>query len=167
MKRLVLITLLIGFVIPMTAQDTGQLEEVVVKAMNYKYLSAVENSKAPVPIWNVEKEAAMFDVTASDVYLDNFNTYQVTFRVPRGVVVAAYDQDGEIIKTIERFKNYQMPDEVRLSIKEKYPGWEVVKDVFFVSYTKKKGAKKLYKVKLEKGGEIMRVKIDAKGNFLQ
>ena len=105
MKRLVLITLLIGFVIPMTAQDTGQLEEVVVKAMNYKYLSAVENSKAPVPIWNVEKEAAMFDVTASDVYLDNFNTYQVTFRVPRGVVVAAYDQDGEIIKTIERFKN--------------------------------------------------------------
>ncbi|MCW5518558.1 nicotinate-nucleotide adenylyltransferase [Aureitalea sp. L0-47] len=166
MKRLVLIALLIGFILPITAQDPAQLDEVVVKAMNYKYLSAVENSKAPVPIWNLEKEAAMFDVTASDVYLDNFNTYQVTFRVPRGVIVAAYDQDGEIIKTIERFKNFQMPDEVRLAIKEQYPGWEVVKDVFFVSYSEKKGAKKLYKVKLEKGDEIMRVKIDAKGNFL-
>jgi hypothetical protein len=166
MKKIVLIALLIGFIVPMNAQERAQLDEVVVKAMNYKYLSAVDNSKAPIPIWNIEKEAAIFDVTESDVYLDKFNLYQVTFRIPDGVMVVAYDQDGEIIKTIERYKNYQMPEEVRLAIKEKYPKWNVVKDIFKVTYSEKKGAKKEYEVKLKKGDEIVRVTIDAEGNFM-
>ncbi len=170
MRRFVLIALLIGVIVPMAAQvpktQPVELDEIVVKAMNYKYLSAVDNSEAPIPIWNIEKEAAMFDVNASDVYLDNFNTYQVTFRIPDGVMVVAYDQDGEIIKTIERFKNFQMPMDVVLSIKEKYPNWEIVKDVFLVSYSEKKGAKKLYKIKLRNGDEVIRVKMDPTGNYL-
>jgi hypothetical protein len=166
MKKILLIVLLIGFIVPMTAQEPAQLDEIVVKAVNYKYLSAVENSKAPIPIWSVEKEAAMFDVTDSDVFLDDFNTYKVTFRIPDGVMVVAYDQDGVIIKTIERFKNYQLPDDVQLALKEKYPGWVVVKDLFLVTYSEKKGAKKLYKIKLKNGEEIARVQLDARGNFL-
>lgn len=166
MKKIVLIALLIGFIVPMTAQDPVQLDEIFVKATNYKYLSAVDNSKAPIPIWSVEKEAAMFDVTDSDVFLDNYNTYQVTFRIPDGVLVAAYDQNGEIIKTIERYKNYQMPEEVRLAIKERYPKWEVVKDVFKVTYSQKRGADKEYKIKLKNGDEIIRVTIDPQGNFM-
>ncbi len=166
MKKFVLIVLLIGFIAPMIAQDPVQLDEIVVKAVNYKYLSAVENLKAPIPIWSVEKEAAIFDVTDSDVFLDDFNTYKVTFRIPDGVMVVAYDQDGVIIKTIERFKNYQLPDDVQLALKEKYPGWVVVKDLFLVTYSEKKGAKKLYKIKLKNGEEIARVQLDARGNFL-
>jgi hypothetical protein len=54
MKKFVLIALLIGFIAPMIAQDPVQLDEIVVKAVNYKYLSAVENLKAPIPIWSVE-----------------------------------------------------------------------------------------------------------------
>jgi len=166
MKKIVLILVLIGIVLPMKAQDPIQLDEIVVKAMNYKYLSAVENSEAPVPIWNVEKEAAMFNVTDSDVYLDDFNMYQVTFRIPDGVMVVAYDQDGEIIKTIERFKNYQLPEDVSMALKDRYPKWQVVKDLFLVTYSQKTGADKMYKIKLKNGKETIRVKMDQNGNFL-
>jgi len=166
MKKIVLIALLIGFIVPMIAQDPVQLDEIVVTSVNYKYLSAVENSKAPIPIWSVEKEAAMFDVTDSDVFLDDFNTYHVTFRIPDGVMVVAYDQDGVIIKTIERFKNYQLPDEVQIALKEKYPDMTIVKDLFLVTYSEKLGAKKLYKIKLKNGDKTVRVKLDPIGNFL-
>jgi hypothetical protein len=81
-------------------------------------------------------------------------------------MVVAYDQDGVIIKTIERFKNYQLPDDVQLALKEKYPDWIVVKDLFLVTYSEKRGAKKLYKIKLKNGEEIARVQLDARGNFL-
>ena len=150
----------------MIAQDPIQLDEVVVKAVNYKYLSAVKNSEAPIPIWSIEKEAAMFDVTDSDVFLDDFNTYHVTFRIPDGVMVVAYDQDGKIIKTIERFKNYQLPDVVRIRLKEEYPKWEVVKDLFLVTYSDQLGADKVYKIKLKNKKETIRVKIDPEGNVL-
>ncbi|MBT8276775.1 MAG: nicotinate-nucleotide adenylyltransferase [Bacteroidia bacterium] len=166
MKKIVLIALLIGFIAPMIAQEPEPLDEIIVTSVNYRYLSAVENSKAPIPVWSVEKEAAMFDVTDSDVFLDDFNTYHVTFRIPDGVLVAAYDQDGEIIKTIERYKNIQMPDEVKLAIKDKYPNYEVVKDIFKVTYSLKKGANKEYRVKLKNGDKIIRVTIDDAGNFM-
>lgn len=166
MRNLLYALLLAALVSPLVAQEGEMLDEVVVKAVNYKYLSAVDNSEAPIPIWNAEKEAAIFDVTNSDVYLDDFNMYHVVFRIPDGVMVVAYDQDGEILRTIERFKNYQMPEDVRMALKERYPKWEVVKDLFLVTYTTKKGADKVYKVKLKNGTETIRVKLDDKGNFI-
>lgn len=166
MKKLLITLLMAAFLVPLMAQEVGQLDEVVVKAMNYKYLSAVDNSEAPIPIWNIEKEAAIFDVTNSDVYLDEFNMYKVIFRIPDGVMVVAYDADGNIIKTIERFKNYQLPEKVRLAVKEKYPEWTVVKDLFLVTYSDAKGADRMYKIKLKNGDEIMRVKLDVEGNYL-
>ena len=166
MKRLLLILLMIGLVCPLIAQEREQLDEVVVRAVNYKYLSAVDNSKAPVPIRILEKEVAMYNVTDSDYYIDEYETYNITFYIPDGRIVAAYDHDGQIIRTIERFKNYQLPKDVRASVDSRYPGWEIVKDVYLVNYTPETGAKKVYKVKLKKGKEIMRVKLDATGNYL-
>ena len=166
MKRFLLILLTIGLICPLIAQDREQLDEVVVRAVNYKYLSAIDNSVAPVPIRTLQKEVAMYNVTDTDYYIDEYETYNVTFYLPNGRIVAAYDQDGKIIRTIERFKNFQLPEDVRASIDTRYPGWEIVKDVYLVNYSPEDGAEKAYKVKLKKGKEVMRAKLDARGNYL-
>jgi hypothetical protein len=166
MKRLLLVLLTIGLICPLIAQDREQLDEVVVRAVNYKYLSAIDNSKAPVPIRILQKEVAMYNVTDTDYYIDEYETYNVTFYIPNGRIVAAYDEDGNIIRTIERFKNFQLPEDVRASIDSRYPGWEILKDVYLVNYSPEDGAEKAYKVKLKKGKEVMRVKLDARGNYL-
>lgn len=166
MKRFMLVVLMFWLVSPLIAQDREQLDEVVVRAVNYKYLSAVDNSEAPVPIRILEKEVALYNITESDYYVDEFETYNVSFYIPDGRIAALYDQDGNILRTIERFKNYQLPEDVRASILTRYPGWKVVKDVYLITYTPEKGAKKVYKVKLKNNDEMMRVKLDANGNYL-
>ena len=166
MKKLIMVVLLFGLTSPLLAQDPIELDEVVIKAMNYKYLSAVDNSEAPIPVKMLEKEAAMFRAEGRDLYVDNFGTYEVSFYIPDGKIAALYDEEGNILKTIERFKNVQLPEDVQMAVRKRFPQWEIVKDVYEVKYTQKTGAEKVYKMKLKNGDETIRIKMDDKGNDL-
>ncbi|NNM23717.1 MAG: nicotinate-nucleotide adenylyltransferase [Flavobacteriaceae bacterium] len=166
MKKLLLILFIVGLGNSLYAQDPIWLEEVFISATNYKYLSAVDNSEAPIPVKQLEKEAAMFRAEGRDPYVDRFNTYEVSFYVPNGRIVALYDGDGKIIKTIERFENVQLPESVMMALRDRFPQWGVVKDIYKVNYSAKKGAEKVFKVKLKNGDETIRVQLDEKGNFI-
>ena len=69
--------------------------------VNYKYLDAIESQDVAVPVKILEKKVAFTYVKDSDVYSEEFDTFQVTFRIPEGQIVAAYDKDGKILRTIE------------------------------------------------------------------
>lgn len=147
--------------------DIQDLKEVVVSAVNYRYLSAIDNQQVAAPIKELERQVATYDLQASDLYQDDYDYYTVSFYIPDGRIVAVYDQNGEIIRTIEKFTNYQLPESVRDALKDRFPNWKIVKDVYRVSYHHNKGeAKKRYKVTLENGDKKMRVKMDEQGNFL-
>ena len=168
MKRLIFGLLLICFTIPMMSQETKteQLSEVVISPVNYKYLDKVNNKEAPIPVRLLEKEAANYDVLEGDLYMDEFNFYTVSFYIPEGKLVAVYNPEGEIIRTIERFKNVNVPSAVKTSLRERFPNWEVIKDVYLVTYNEKDGAVKRYKFKLKNGEKVVRVKMNENGDFL-
>ncbi|NNK29193.1 MAG: nicotinate-nucleotide adenylyltransferase [Flavobacteriaceae bacterium] len=147
--------------------DLQQLDEVLVSAVNYKYLSAVDNQEVPMQIKEVERQVATYDIKESEMYQDEYDQYTVAFFIPDGRIVAAYDKNGTVLRTIEKFTNYQLPDAVRSALKERFPNWEIVKDVYRVSYHHKKGeATRKYKVKLQNNDKTLRVKLDEKGNFI-
>ncbi len=168
MKKLLLGLLALGLTTQFYAQvvEDGMLPEVEVRATNYKYLNAVDNTEAAVPVQLLEKKVAQFDIKSSEYYEDGSDFYRVYFYIPEGRIVAAYDRDGEILYTIERFENVALPNSVTDAIGEKFPGWKISKDVYRVSYTQKKGAVRRYKVVLDNGVETVRVKIDENGVFL-
>jgi len=168
MKKLILIFVALIASSAAFAQitDIQNLKEVVVTAVNYKYLSAVNNQQVAAPIKELERQVATFDLQESDLYHDDYDYYTVSFFIPDGRIVAAYDQNGKIIRTIEKFTNYQLPDAVRDALEDRFPKWKIVKDVYRVSFHHKKGeANKSYKVTLENGDKRMRVKMDEKGDF--
>ncbi len=168
MKKLLLGLLALGLTTQFYAQvvEDGMLPEVEVRATNYKYLNAVDNTEAAVPVQLLEKKVAQFDIKSSEYYEDGSDFYRVYFYIPEGRIVAAYDRDGEILYTIERFENVALPNSVTDAIGEKFPGWKISKDVYRVSYTQKKGAVRRYKVVLDNGVETVRIKIDENGVFL-
>ena len=168
MKKLLLGLLALGLTTQFYAQviEDGMLPEVEVRATNYKYLNAVDNSEAAVPVQLLEKKVAQFDIKSSEFYEDGSDFYRVYFYIPEGRIVAAYDRDGRILYTIERFENVALPNSVTDAIGEKFPGWKISKDVYRVSYTQKKGAVRRYKVVLDNGVEKVRVKVDENGVFL-
>ena len=168
MKKLLLGLLALGLTTQFYAQviEDGMLPEVEVRATNYKYLNAVDNTEAAVPVQLLEKKVAQFDIKSSEFYEDGSDFYRVYFYIPEGRIVAAYDRDGKILYTIERFKNVALPNSVTDAIGEKFPGWKISKDIYRVSYKQDEGAIRRYKVTLDNGVETVRVKVDENGTFL-
>ncbi|MEN8185865.1 MAG: nicotinate-nucleotide adenylyltransferase [Bacteroidota bacterium] len=168
MKKLIVGLLMLGLTIPSFAQvvDEGTLPEVVVRATNYKYLNSVGTADAPVNVKMLERQVANFDLKESEFYRDEYDFYQVYFYIPDGKIVAAYDKEGNLLRTIEKFKNVKVPKNVLNSVYERFPGWTIYSDVYKVNYHHQKGTKAEYKMKLQNGDKKMRVRTDGEGNFL-
>ncbi|TRZ40981.1 nicotinate-nucleotide adenylyltransferase [Robertkochia solimangrovi] len=165
MKKILLGLMILGLTIPLSAQVV-KLSEVVVSAANYKYMQSV-GYEAAVPVQLLEEKVATFDLKNSELYSDEYDTYTISFYIPEGKIVALYDNEGNVLRTIERFENIAIPTTVKNAIDQRFPGWEVKKDVYKVTYNDAKNrSTKFYKVKLENGDQLIRIKIDDEGNFL-
>ncbi|MGB7785054.1 MAG: nicotinate-nucleotide adenylyltransferase [Salinimicrobium sp.] len=169
MKKSLIILFLFGIVSPVLAQVTNpeELKEVELVAVNYKYLDQVTKGEVAVPVKLLQEKVARFDLKNSEYYQDDYDFYEVTFYIPEGTILAAYNRDGKLLRTVERFKNVGMPSAVSQAIKAKYPGYAVASDVYLVNYRDNKGLERMnYKLKLENDSDKLRVKIDQNGNFL-
>ncbi|MDA9775061.1 nicotinate-nucleotide adenylyltransferase [Algibacter sp.] len=166
MKKSILSLIIFCLTFGMYSQIT-QLPEVVITAVNYKYLNAVENEDTDLSVQMLQEQVAMYDLKNSDLYGDEYDTYTVSFYIPDGKILAAYDKNGEIIRTIERFQNVKLPKDVRNAVYKRFPNWSLEKDVYLVNYHKNnEKVSKQYKVKLKNGKKVMRVKLAEDGNFL-
>lgn len=167
MKKLVIGLFFLGVTAPMFAQvvQTEQLEEVVLTAVNYKYVSTMGVTNEALPVQTLRRKAANFDIKNSDLYQDDYDMYHVSFFIPDGKMVVAYDKEGKIMRTIEKFKDIALPEAVRDAVSERFPGWTLTEDQYKVTYHDKKGVNKKYKIRLENGDKMLRVKLDEEGNF--
>lgn len=166
MKKILICLLLLGFSIHVYGQTEEKLREVVIRATNYKYLNKVDLSSAAIPVALLQEKAAAFDIKDSESYTDFWDTYEVTFYIPDGYLLAAYDKDGEILRTVEKYKDITLPRDVINAVAKKYPNWFFKKDVYLVSYHKDGGVSKKYKIILENGERRIKVTTDEKGNFI-
>lgn len=166
MKRLLIGLMVLGLSPQLFAQ-VEELSEVTLYATNYKYLNDVNTEEiASIPVKELERKVATFDVKESEFYHDDYDEYVISFYIPQGKILAAYDRDGKILRTAERFENINLPLAVKNAIVGRFPGWSITKDNYMVTFYDNRGTYKRYKLKLENGDKTMRVKLDEKGNFL-
>ena len=158
------------FVLGLTTQVFSQvnvLAEVEITAVNYKYLNAVDTGDTAINIKKLEEAVANYDLKNSDLYVDEYYTYNVSFYIPEGKILAAYDRNGKMLRTIEKFENVKLPKEVLDAVIKRFPYWFIVHDVYMVNYHSDKGAaKKQYKMELTNGEKKIKVKTDENGDFL-
>ena len=166
MKKLLIIFFVIGLSTNIYAQDPIELSEVIIVARNYKYLNKTDNTEAAIPVKFLQRKVAAYNVKDADFYNDDYDYYTVSFYIPDGKIVAVYDNDGKIIRTIEKFKNIKLPMAVAKAVQKRFPKWEISKDVYLLNYNKEKGTKKRYKLTLENGDQRLKIRTDAEGNFL-
>jgi hypothetical protein len=168
MKKLIIGLFVLGLMTQGFAQITKveQLSEVVVVAVNYKYLNQVDSQEAAVPVELLQRKVATYDLKSQDFYDDDFEFYTVSFFIPEGKIVAAYDSNGKILRTIERYKDIALPMDVSMAVAKRFPGWSITKDVYLINYHEAKGVNKKYKLTLENGEKRLKVKVDSEGNFM-
>lgn len=152
----------------MSIQSFGQihLPEVVIRAVKYKYLNAVDYKGAPQPVKVLQATAATYNVKTSEYYDDAYDGYYITFYIPNGRILAAYDANGKLLRTAEKYTNVQLPKAVTSAVATRFPQWAIAKDVYKVQFYDSKGeAKKRYKLLLENGDQRIKVNIDETGQF--
>ena len=105
MKKVLFGLFALGLTTQMFAQiiKPEELSEVIVMAKNYKYLNDVNSQEVvSVPVELLERKVASYNVKDSEFYQDDYGTYNITFYIPQGKILAEYNADGKIIKTVER-----------------------------------------------------------------
>ena len=148
--------------------QTIELPETLI-SLNYKYLDIQESHDMPQRVKDLETEVLKYNhkEQISELYDDEYDTYSVSFYVPKGKIVAAYDKNGKIIRTIEKYNNVRLPLEVMQAVSKRFPNWGIVEDVYLVKYQcDKDSLKQEYKIKIKNDEEVLMVKTDEKGLFL-
>ncbi|WP_298344408.1 nicotinate-nucleotide adenylyltransferase [uncultured Algibacter sp.] len=166
MKNVFLGLILIGFTFQVNAQAV-ELPETLI-SVNYKYLDAVALDHVPNRVKKLEEEVLNYkNVEQSKLYDDKHDTYTVSFYVPEGKIVAAYDIHGKIIRTIEKYNNVRLPLAVMQSISKRFPNWGIVEDVYLIKYHyNEDNLKQEYKVKIKNNNKLLTVKTNEKGEFI-
>lgn len=148
-------------------ENENMLIEVEVYAKNYNYLESVNSNDLTLNKVNVlERKVANFDVNSLNLPDNNFESCKVLFFIKDGVISASFDNKSNIIRTIEKFKNIDLPLSIKHSIVTKYPDHLITADEYLVRYHYKKGVTKKYKVLLENGDKQFWVKTDENGMIL-
>jgi len=162
-SMLVVAIFVVGYTVPVLAQEV--LPEVTVVATNYKYLKSVGGKEVAQPVQTLQRSAAAYDVKKSEYYEDDYETYFVSFYIPEGEILAAYDKNGKLIRTAEKYKNVKLPSAVTSAVANRFPNWKISNDTYQVTYYDDKGANKKYKLLLENGDKRMKVKVNEAGEF--
>jgi hypothetical protein len=149
------------------ADSENLLTEVEVYAKNYNYLKSVNSDESALKeVHELERKVASFDVNSLNLYRTDFDNYQVSFFNSHGVIRASYDNESNLIRTVERFKNVNLPLSVRKSIVKRYPNYLIAADEYYVRYHHKKGATKKFKILMEKNGKQFWINTDENGIIL-
>lgn len=142
------------------------LPEVKIFATRYKYLDAVDYKGQPQPVRLLQEQAATFNIKDSPYYQDDYDSYFVSFYIPDGKILAAYDKNGKLVRTAEKYKNIQLPSAVTDAITGRFPNWSISNDVYLVNFYDTGGkSRRRYKLLLENGDQRIKVSTDENGKF--
>lgn len=164
MKKLIISLFALGLITQVNAQDPELLPEVFI-VHNYKYLSSASASEVAIPVRDLQLKVSDFDVKELDIYADEYDLYDVYFFIPEGKILASYDKESNLLRTIERYKNIDLPKVVSKAVKKRFPNWSISKNIYLVNYHESGKMRKLYKLTLDNGAHRIRVKINEHGEF--
>ncbi|WP_298238431.1 nicotinate-nucleotide adenylyltransferase [uncultured Algibacter sp.] len=165
MKKLMLGLFLLGLTTQVYAQGSETFPAVYI-VHNYKYLSDVNSKEAAMPVEELHLKVSDFNVKELDIYADEYDLYEVYFVIPEGKILASYDSESNLLRTIERYKNINLPESVLESVSTRFPNWAISKNAYLVNYHNSGKLKKLYKLTLENGNKRIKIKVDDNGDFL-
>lgn len=129
---------------------------------NEDYLASVQETATPEEVLESQTMVSEFDVTRAEGFEGINAPFNTVFKFNKGTISATYDQEGQLISSIEDFTDVQLPVEVRNEIFNQFgEGWEMVQNRYSVHYFKGKETEVFYTIKLDNGEETQRILVDA------
>lgn len=138
-----------------------------IKATSYKYLKTVNGKDEPQPVPALAQAPNGYDIRTAAYYEDDYENYFICFNIPNGETLAAYDKNGKLIRTAEKYEFELLPSSIATSVAKKYPNWTISKEVYLVTYFDENAREtdSRYKLILEKGTQRIKIKTNSDGEI--
>ncbi|REG98523.1 hypothetical protein [Flavobacterium aquicola] len=174
MKTLI-ITLFLGIYSPIYSQseiydsnnegtiNTVDLPEIVIKNAGKDFYYYLPDRNPDPSVRKLQSEFVAYNLGKD---YEGFDSYLVILEGEKGILTATYDVKGKLTSVVEKYTNTQLPLPVIYSVYKAYPGWQIVNDKYL--YTQENGdiTQKEYSLKLKKDNEVLKLKVNPKGDIL-
>lgn len=130
------------------------------------YLREIQSPLTPKAVTAYQVMAVEYDVAQSDLFDGRDALFLVIFRTQKGSIEASYDWTGEVVETIERFRNLVLPRKVLLSGMKDHSGWRVVGTNYYVYYVKNRRTRILYSLQIADGKKRKKILLDKDGAII-
>ena len=130
------------------------------------YLRKVQSPITPKAVKEYQVMAVHYDVAKSDIFDGRDDLFLVVFRTQKGTIEASYDWRGEMVESIEKFRNLALPLEIMRTGLKDYSGWRVIGTNYYVYYVKDRRTKIVYTIQISDGSKKKKVRLDSEGALL-
>ncbi|PZX92147.1 hypothetical protein DOS84_16515 [Flavobacterium aquariorum] len=175
MKAVLIIALVLGMHITSYSQDkiiegndegnmnTVDLPEIVIKNAGKDFSYYLPDKNPDITVNQLEKEFVAYDLGKD---YEGYENYLVILSTGKGSLSATYDVNGKLTSVVEKYTDTMLPHPVIYSVYKAYPGWQIVNDKYL--YTQENGdvTKKEYNLKLKKDNEVIKLKVNPKGEII-
>ncbi|MCB7480099.1 hypothetical protein [Christiangramia sediminis] len=170
MKKISTLILVFGWVLFSYSQNVIQLEET---RLNFDPTAEIVFEDYENGIVRVkEKFTTQFQSDAIGFMKKNFDVLRyieaqndisgnliVTAKSSKGYMTAIFNEDGEMVKNYQQFKDIALPYAIRNQVYSQYIGWTITSNKYIASGLGDHIDKQKYNVKLQKGKEKTKMKI--------
>lgn len=116
------------------------------------YISQVALGGVEKQTTKLQKKVVVLPLESLEEYNEKEpSRYHVVLKDKNAVAHIWYDSSGEVIKTMERYQNIELPSKIRRDIAFKYPGWSFGNNRLVVKYVRGKQADLGLRLQLTKG----------------
>jgi len=136
------------------------------KVKNSDYLMNVNQKDTPQRVSKLQNIVANYKIQDAEVFeRKTKSTYDVIFKETNGSITATYNTDGNIIKTVEKFRDLKLPYALAKEIFKQNPSWNLKGNSQTTSYDETNGSVKIYSITIQKDG--VKKTLEYKMNNLQ
>jgi hypothetical protein len=119
MEKIILGLFIFGLTIQ-SFQKEIEILEVSIAPASYQYIDRFAEDNALVspaePVKLLQQRPAAFNLENSKYYEYEYENYFLSFYIREGKILVSYDAEGNILRTIEKLKNTEIPSVVAKAV---------------------------------------------------
>lgn len=142
---------------------SDELPAVVIKSAGRDFSVYLPDKNPDVKVRQMQEKFIGYNLGKD---FEGYDEYLVLMESEDSYLTATYNQNGKLIRVVEKYENVKLPKSVVLSVYKSFPEWTIVKDKFL--YTQEDGTvkNKIYNLKLKKDNEIKKIVVNPQGKIL-
>jgi len=130
------------------------------------YLRRVQSPITPNSVRQYQIMAVDYDVAKLDLFDGRNELFLVAFKTQKGTILTSYDRKGEVVESVEKFRDLALPLEIMRTGLKSHAGWAVIRTNYYVSYVKDQRTEIIYTIQITDGIKKKKILLDGDGTLL-